>query len=147
LLDLPGAGLEEVHRTRLNGFLSDLKASGVEAEAVKVFAAATIAELVQVYDTYYRGLSNDAAHPSVTSLNRHLKANDVGEVSGFHWGPDVEDVEDTMNNACTAAIYLVAFAQQIVTEEAVFERLDLCWDQYKKLVEAKTAPVVGRAAT
>ena len=71
----------------------------------------------------------------------------MGEVSGFNWGPDVEDVEDTMNNACTAAIYLVAFAQQIVTEEAVFERLDLCWDQYKKLVEAKTAPVVGGAAT
>jgi hypothetical protein len=52
------------------------------------------------------GLSNDAAHPSITSLNRHLKVNANEEVEGLNWGPDAADVADTMNNSCTAAIYL-----------------------------------------
>jgi hypothetical protein len=129
--------LEAEHRARLARFLDGLKESGLEPEAVKIYGAARLAGREQVYETYYRGLSNDAAHPSVTSLNRHLKANDRGEVTGLHWGPDAMDVEDIMINACTAAIYLVAYAQEIVTNHGVFDGLDSCWEQYTKLVDAK----------
>jgi hypothetical protein len=120
--------------------LNNLKAQGIEREAIKVFEAAKLAKLESVYDTCYRGLSNDAAHPSVTSLNRHVKANEIREIIGFHWGPDPADVEDTINNACTAAIYLVGSAQRIVGEhDAVFLGLDRCFGKYTNLMDAKIA--------
>jgi hypothetical protein len=111
--------------------LDSLRASGVEARAVKILGAAKRANLEEVYNTYYRG----AAHPSITSLNRHLKVNANEEVEGLHWGPNAADVADTMNNSCTAAIYLAAYAQRLVQKHGVFDGLDQCWDRYKALVE------------
>jgi hypothetical protein len=148
LLQLPdGSGLEHEHRARLDRFLNNLEAQGIEREAIKIFEAARLAKLEPVYHTYYRGLSNDAAHPSVTSLNRHLKANEIGKVIGFHWGPDAADVEDTINKACTAAIYLASCAQRIVGEHAVFAGLDRCWVKYKSLIDGLRTSVPWRTKT
>jgi hypothetical protein len=132
----PGSGLEREHIERLERFLDELAVSGVEARAVKVFGAAKFAQLEQIYESYYRGLSNDAAHPSVTSLNRHVKVKTNGEIKGLHWGPDAKDVADTINNACTAAIYLVSYAQRLVQSQDAFDGLDRCWERYKELVDA-----------
>jgi Family of unknown function (DUF5677) len=144
LLRLPdGSGLEQEHTTKLERFLNDLERSGTEPEGVKIFAAAKKASLQDIYETYYRGLSNDAAHPSITALNRHLKADDAGEIVGLHWGPDASDIGDTMNHACTAAIYLVAYAQQIVDDASVFDGFDGCWGKYKSLIEATGALMVA----
>jgi hypothetical protein len=41
-----------------------------------------------------------------------------------------------MNNACTAAIYLVAYAQQIVAGGLVLDGVDSALSQYKRLVDA-----------
>jgi hypothetical protein len=137
LLNLPeGSGLEAEHTARLNRFLNDLKQSGTAPESIRVFETAKLAGLDDIYNTYYRGLSNDAAHPSVTSLNRYLASDRAGMVTGLHWGPDVLDVEDTINNACTAMIYLLTYIGDILgIQEAFGKDLKRCWAKYKKLIK------------
>src|SRR6266700_3297464 len=66
LLKLPeGSGLEGEHTEKLTRFLDDLEQSGKVPQSIRVFETARFTGLKEIYDTYYRGLSNDAAHPSM----------------------------------------------------------------------------------
>ncbi len=143
LLKLPeGSGLEAEHTEKLTRFLDDLEQSGKVPQSIRVFETARLAGLKEIYGTYYRGLSNDAAHPSMVSLNRYVASGDSNEVTGLHWGPDVSDVEDTVNNACTAAIYLLTYARECFIPNVIEEdHLERCWEDYKRLVDATKSRV------
>jgi hypothetical protein len=135
LLRLPeNSGLEQEHLEKLNRFLAELEESDIAAKSVAIFDAATRAGLKHIYDTYYRGLSNDSSHPSITALNRHVESNDTGEVMGLKWGPDVHDVRFMLNAACTACVYLVFFATEIFKQNEIFVAFESCWEAYKRLV-------------
>lgn len=141
LLKLPddSSGLDPADRKKLRRFLDDLVKSGRETTALTTIAAAKLAGLTEIYDTYYRGLSNDAAHPSVVALNRHVDTNEKGEVIGFRWGPSANDVKDTLMAACTASIYLVNWAKDIFGSEQTANDLGRCWATYKKLALEESA--------
>lgn len=136
LLKLPadGSGLDPHHIEKLTGFLDHAAQSGVDAETLKFERAAQIAGLTEVYDTFYRGLSNDAAHPSVTSLNRHVEADEDRVITGLRWGPDVQDVGGTVSFACTAAVHLIVFAMNMLNQDEKMIGLDRCWEEYKRLI-------------
>ncbi len=138
LLKLPddSSGLDAGHIEKLTGFLDGLAQSGVQAEPLQIFRTAELAGLADIYDTYYRGLSNDAAHPSVTALNRHVNADESGLIKGFRWGPEVTDVEDTLMTACTAAVYVIHLAKGMLNRDDISIGLDRCWEEYKRLVGA-----------
>jgi Family of unknown function (DUF5677) len=108
LVGMPGdSGLRANHIEKLEQFLSDQAKSDSKSKEFSVFEAARAAGLIEIYDVFYRGLSNDAAHPSITSLNRHVDANEKGEIVGLTWGPDVPDVEDTISSACTRVVKIL----------------------------------------
>ena len=140
LLKLPddSSGLDAGHIEKLNGFLDDLAQSGLQSEPLQIARAAELAGLTDIYDTYYRSLSNDAAHPSVTALNRHVSADESGLIKGLRWGPDVTDVEDTLMVACTGAVYVIYLAKAVLNREDTSEGLDRCWAEYKRLIGVKT---------
>ena len=96
----------------------------------------------QAYDTYYRGLSNDAGHPSITALNRHVIEDAAGEIKGFSFGPDVPDVGDTLFGLCAAAFYLVTYTNEMLAAPGVSAELEECAAEYKRLVRevAKAEP-------
>lgn len=131
-------GLDTGNIEKLQGFLDDQAQSGLESQPLQIARAAELAGLTGIYDTYYRGLSNDAAHPSVTALNRHVNADESGLIKGLHWGPDVKDVEDTMMVACTAAVYVIYLAKEMLNREDISQGLDRCWEEYKRLIGEKT---------
>src|SRR5258708_6633896 len=85
---------------------------------------------------FMRGLSNYAAHPSVTALNRNVNADESGLIKGFRWGPEVTDVEDTLMTACTAAVYVIHLAKGMLNRDDISIGLDRCWEEYKRLVGA-----------
>jgi hypothetical protein len=69
----------------------------------------TIAEKAGIGDMYlfYRVLSGDAAHPSVTALNRYVATDQEGQPSrSLKWGPgsDWDGVAETLNYACHGMI-------------------------------------------
>jgi hypothetical protein len=139
LLKLPtDAGLSAEQLSRLTQFLRGINDSGIEARSVSVIEVARLAGMSEIYDTYYRGLSNDAAHPSITALNRHVEAGVGNVVTGLRWGPDVSDVGDTVNNACTACVYLVAWARDLFDLPDIDAQLESCWKEYKRLIQVQT---------
>ncbi len=138
LLKLPvDFGLRSDQFEKLTQFVKGIGNSGNDVRTVSVAEAARLAGLSEVYDTFYRGLSNDAAHPSITALNRHVKADATNVVSGLRWGPDVSDVEDTVSGACTACIYLVALTNDLFGLTDVGVDLGRCWNEYKRLIQVQ----------
>ena len=140
LLKLPnGSGLDAEHIDKLERFLDGIRESGSEATQVNIADAARIAGLTEIYDTYYRGLSNDAAHPSITALNRYTEADRDNNIIGLRWGPDVPDVGRTLSDLCTAFIYLLAWTREFFAISDLQEELERYWTDYKQLVESAKA--------
>jgi len=140
LLKLPnGSGLDAEHIDKLERFLDGIKESGSEATQVNIADAARIAGLTEIYDTYYRGLSNDAAHPSITALNRYAEADQDNNIIGLRWGPDVPDVGRTLSDLCTAFIYLFAWTREFFAIGDLQEELERYWTEYKQLIESAKA--------
>ncbi len=132
------SGLDAKHIEKLTEFLDSIAQSGLQSEPLIIARAAELAGLTDIYDTYYRGLSNDAAHPSITALNRHVHADESGTIKALQWGPNVTDVADTLMTACTAAVYVIYFAMEMLNSADVTTRLDRCWEEYKRLIDAAT---------
>src|SRR5260221_1153186 len=139
LLNLPkGSGLNAAHIKKLNRFMSDFENSKMSAKQINIADAARSAGLIDIYDTYYRGLSNDASHPSVTALNRHVEADERSTIIGLRWGPEVSDVQDTLSCVCTAAIYSIVLISEFCGIGDLENRMGLCWAEYKKLTEIQS---------
>jgi hypothetical protein len=51
---------------------------------------------------FYRQLSGDAAHPSITALDRYVLSDESREKAEIRWGPNCPspDISDTLNLAC-----------------------------------------------
>jgi hypothetical protein len=143
LLKLPeNSGLKQEHLEKLNRFLAGVEESDIAAKPIQIFDMAVCAGLKDFYDTYYRPLSNDSSHPSMTALNRHVESNDTGVVTGLKWGPDVHDVRYMLKAACTACVCLIFFATEIFKQNEIFAAFESCWATYKRLIEE---PAVGPA--
>jgi hypothetical protein len=130
-----GSGLSEVHIETLRSFDASIKTSGTQPKPIGILAAAEKAKLVEIYETYYRGLSNDASHPSITALNRHAESSPDGDIIGLHWRPGSDDLADTVNNICTAGIYIVAYGNELFGSEEPPDGLSECWETYERLVD------------
>jgi len=139
LLKLPnGSGLNAAHIEKLTRFMSNFENSGMSAKQINIADAARSAGLIDIYDTYYRGPSNDASHPSVTALNRHVEADERSMIVGLCWGPEVSDVQDTLSCVCTAAIYLIVLINESCGLDDLEDRMGGCWADYKRLIEAQS---------
>ena len=97
----------------------------------------------RIYDVYYRGLSTDASHASVTALNRYVEADEHSMIVGLRWGPEVSDVQDTLMCVCTAAIYLIRLISDSCGLDDLENRMGRCWADYKKLIEAQSRDEAG----
>ncbi len=91
----------------------------------------------EIYDTFYRGLSGDAAHPTIMSLNRHAALDSDGWLIGLRWGPDVDDVDDTVMAVCGAAFHLLWWAQEAFGSPDERAEFESCWAIYKLITEEK----------
>lgn len=122
-----GLNLERVDR--LSEYLEARKSD--LGSPIDLSALAARHGLGGIYDTYYRGLSGDAAHPTVTSLNRHVQEDEDGNLAELRWGPDVPDVGDTILSACAIAFHLLWWAQEAFGSADNRNEFDACWEIYK----------------
>jgi hypothetical protein len=124
---------------KLSQFLEDLGQSGEKTERLRWNEVANLVGLSNVYDVYYRGLSNDAAHPSLIALKRYCEVDDNNKlIKWFQWGPDATDIEETLIASCTACWYLVTWMAERVNHAEVNEKLGRCFEEYKRLIAALT---------
>jgi hypothetical protein len=121
-LQQPTAALNPTEAALLNDFLATLP-SELNGQPDQISKVASDAGLADIYNTYYRGLSNDAAHPSVISLGRHMD----DQSNRFVWGPEPDQVGETIEAACTAVFFLITGIRlqrdEDATQDPEFEAL------------------------
>jgi hypothetical protein len=149
LTELPdGAGLDAARIDRLRTFIMEVGTSVENAKAIGIESAAKRAGLHGIYNTYYRGLSNDSAHPSLSAMNRHTDLDPNGEVIGLKWAPDARDIRDTLSVICTTGVYLAAVALELFGIRESPVQLEAIWETYKKLIdEAELLAGLGGTTT
>lgn len=134
LMELPDESALEARQVEmLRRFDESVRMSGIRPKRIGIIDVAKRAGLEEIYHTYYRGLSNDASHPSIISLNRYVEVD--GELTGLRWRRDATGIDDTVNNICTAAIYIVYFANCLFAHGDSTAEFTRCWADYEALVD------------
>ena len=123
----------------LEALLTSLNDKHGEAKATSHKDTADRGGIVEAY-IIYRELSDDAAHPSATSLSRHVTCSDDDENATFtvHALPvDERDaVEDTLELACSPLLGVCTAANEILGGVDAGERLWTLAEDFKKLSQA-----------
>jgi hypothetical protein len=109
-----------------------------KAEAIMHKQAAQEGEIQHAY-IFYSELSNDAAHPSATSLSRHITLSDNQPVFTVNAMPITDEAEkgETIDFGCTALLGICAAAQEILEREATGEKLEALFKEFRALSDAK----------
>jgi hypothetical protein len=55
---------------------------------------------------YYKVLSGDSAHPSISAIDRYVRRNANGTFSGYTWGVDSDGIPEALNFGCNAMIMI-----------------------------------------
>lgn len=121
----------------LEQFVNNLLQSNFKSSTVQIEDAARRGGLIDIYNVFYRSLSNDSAHPSVTALTRHMGFDETDAINNeLPWGPNVSDVLDTISTACSAMVHLIYLAKETISNEAwtrISVQMEDCWKEYKRL--------------
>jgi hypothetical protein len=117
----------------LSKFLENLPHLGDSGKPLNYEEVATQAGLSGAYDVHYRSLSLDAAHPSLVSLKRCWESSE--NYVTFRWGPNVNDVKETLVAACTAMWYLIAWMAEPVEQTEIKQKVASCSGELKRLIE------------
>lgn len=131
LIALPGdLGLDDYGIEKMRNYLS---ANPGKYKQLDLSDFARDAGLLEVYDVYYRSLSHDAAHPSVSSLSRFTASDDTN-VYGFRYGPDVQDVGVTVAYSCVVGLYMLKLGCDLFGGTEYDRTLTELWPTYTTLI-------------
>jgi hypothetical protein len=113
-----------------------LKKPVPSAPPLTIQAAAQEAEMSEVYETVYRDLCDRAAHPSLTSLVRHITHNSADKIDSLRFRPDGTDTQGIIL-ALAAVLPVVIGVGKIfpIADESTSE-LNACWELYRQLMSA-----------
>jgi hypothetical protein len=110
-----GLTLETDVEARLRAFLKD---ANKQFAAAKTLHPKQVAGKSVVGTSYlvYGQLSSDAAHPSVTALNRYVVPHTQDDVGGIDVNPIVKDeeIEQTLEFLCLAAMHVCVAVNQMI---------------------------------
>jgi hypothetical protein len=123
-------------------FLADLKARYPKPADIQLKAAAEAGNVREAY-TLYRLLSTDSAHPSASSLSRHLLHDEETNRFTFCAEPvrDEGDAEDTAELACVALLSVYTGADTILGGTDAGRRLNDVFEEWKVLRRQKFGAV------
>jgi hypothetical protein len=84
----------------------------MRADPINVASLADQAGLTSIYNAVFRAASTDAAHTSITALERHVRTDASGNICSMVVGPEVGDLPDTI----AAAMTVLSLAIEASTE-------------------------------
>ena len=128
-----GAQLLEHVKERLRVQLRFIKKKWPDAKSLNPKGVARSGPLVDGYIIYSQ-LSADAAHPSVTSLNRHVGRSENGEaIIEVVPTPSDEEITMTWDWACNAMLGVCVGGNQILDGTPAGQQLNSLADRYHAL--------------
>jgi hypothetical protein len=150
LLQLPESdpNIGEFQRQQLRQVVADVSAAYPAAGPRRInwATASSAASMVDLYITVYRQTSADAAHVTLTSLDRHVRSDSAGEILGFQFRPNTEETVDSLSMAIAVLLKATEakiFGLQDVEAEG---RLGVFIDEWQALIAAgDAAQEAGRA--
>lgn len=120
----------------LDAFVQNLEAETLKKGDVNLFEAARAGNVKAAY-IIYRVLSTDAAHPSATSLDRHLQYDDWENPTRltFSGVPKVDEGEtdQTAEFAFSSLLTVALFANKIVGQTDAGNDLADLYEEFQKL--------------
>jgi hypothetical protein len=124
----------------LRPLVSEANKTWGKPEGIRYHRAATQGEVLDAY-VAYGGLSSDAAHPSATSLARHMARSPDGkgvfiQLTAAH-GPN--EAMDTLGLTCAAVLSVCIAADEAIGNTGARLMLPAFINQYHSLCEAKDA--------
>jgi Family of unknown function (DUF5677) len=88
---------------------------------------------IALYNAVYRVASGDAAHVSLDALNRHIRADAAGDIEGLKFGPEVEDLPDTLSIAISILALALYSVLELFSVEKFNDELGRCMTAWKDL--------------
>ncbi|VTZ21760.1 conserved hypothetical protein [Methylocella tundrae] len=127
--------LEDDVAERLRAYMRDLNKGSDKAKTLSPKHVAQIRDDFEKTYIFYGQLSSDAAHPSVTALNRYIVPESHPEGEGIDVEPAVSNFEiaETAEYLSMAAMCVCVAANQIIGGVAGAESLNAIADRYTEL--------------
>lgn len=142
-------GGDAERKANLEAFRQELIDAHGKPNAINMFEAAAVGDVGDAYIAY-RVLSTDAAHPSATSISRHIVVPEDPEAPFTVSGPPVvEETEpaDTLGLFCMGLLGVIIAVNQILGGVEAGEPLeDLCRDYQALDRTAQSQPAAAAAA-
>lgn len=128
--------LEGNTATEVDAFLE--KVANQELQKLDLYRIARKAGMEDLYNLLYRLLSNDSAHPSIGSLERYVQLDHEGNATSFKWGPDFDNVHDSIMAACEAFLCSLKTALEMFGDYSLKEEFSSCLERHRELLEIET---------
>ncbi|MEO6934942.1 MAG: DUF5677 domain-containing protein [Collimonas sp.] len=78
--------------------------------------------LMGLYDTVFRGISGDAAHPTIGALTRHIYQDEAGKISDLRFEPVQEDLPHTLSMSISTLLHALMPISEVF-KKPEFERI------------------------
>jgi hypothetical protein len=105
----------------------------MRGDPINVASLADQAGLISVYNAVYRATSTDAAHTSITALERHIRADATGNIQSMIVGPEVGDLTDTISVAITMLLLAIEASTELFGILAFRDEIRDCKDRWQAL--------------
>jgi hypothetical protein len=135
-----GITLEADVEDRLRTWLRTTNRTFSNAKLLNPKQVAALSDAGRSY-IFYSQLSSDAAHPSVTALNRYVVPHTANEIGGIDLNPIVKDkeIEETLELLCQAVIGVCIGVNQILGGTEGGAKLNSLAEEYVALSNRSAA--------
>ena len=125
-------GLEDDVRTDLARYLKEMRTAWPKARSIEPRKLAPKGPLKDAYVAYGQ-LSADAAHPSLSSLDRYVSRRGGVATLTFVSTPTNEELADTMTWACIGALAAFITGSELFRAAALNAELSVLAEEYHRL--------------
>lgn len=125
---------DEGGRRQIREYVDGLNRDWEKLTPLKMEQVAQSAGLADMY-LFYRQFSSDAAHPTVTSLNRYVTDDKGDEIRQVRWGPNcnTSEIGETVNISCLFLLGACEAINRVFQRAAAATELARFRDNYKTL--------------
>ena len=128
--------IDAVKATLAEADASHPAAKQLKADPIEIATLAQQSGVTALYNAVYRTTSGDAAHTSIDALDRHINADEDGNIQGLKFGPDVRDLPATLSDGISVIGHAIHAVLDLFQLEQFNDDLSRCTASWKALVVA-----------
>jgi hypothetical protein len=108
---------------------------GSKPSDINLATVAASVDGMALYDLIFRSTSGVAAHTTLNSLVRHVVSDEDDNITGLRFGPQVEDLPDTLSGGISVLLHVLDAAIEGFGLLEFRAQLATCSDRWKELAD------------